>query len=167
MSASFSIFATCPRGVEPLLSAELARLGVTELKERPGGVAGTADRIAAYRSCLWSRVASRVLMPLLHFSLADADALYEAAKQIDWPELFSPDSRFAIEVAGHSPNLTHTHYAALKLKDAVADSFREKLGRRPDVDTEHPDLRIHLHLDREQATISLDLAGDSLHRRGV
>jgi 23S rRNA (guanine2445-N2)-methyltransferase / 23S rRNA (guanine2069-N7)-methyltransferase len=166
MSAPLPLFVTCPRGVEPLLVTELAGFGVTQMKERPGGVAGVGDRTAAYRACLWSRLASRVLMPLKTFPLPDAEALYAAARTIDWPELFAPESRFAIEVAGRSAHLTHTHFAALKLKDAVADGFRDRFGRRPDVDTERPDIRIHLHLDREQATISLDLAGDSLHRRG-
>ncbi|MGH8458222.1 MAG: bifunctional 23S rRNA (guanine(2069)-N(7))-methyltransferase RlmK/23S rRNA (guanine(2445)-N(2))-methyltransferase RlmL, partial [Nevskiales bacterium] len=92
--------------------------------------------------------------------------LYEATKKIDWPDLFSADSSFAIEVAGHSQAVNHTHYAGLKVKDAIADRFREASGKRPDVDKDSPDIRIHLHLDGTHASLSLDLAGESLHRRG-
>ncbi|MGB0218969.1 MAG: bifunctional 23S rRNA (guanine(2069)-N(7))-methyltransferase RlmK/23S rRNA (guanine(2445)-N(2))-methyltransferase RlmL [Sinimarinibacterium flocculans] len=162
----FPLFVSCPRGVESLLAAELAPLGLDALETRRGGVAARATLEAAYRACLWSRLASRVLLPLQRFEAADADALYTAARSIDWPGLFAATSSFAIEVAGRSAGLTHTHFAGLKVKDAIADHFRDSGQPRPDVDTEHPDIRIHLHLEREHATLSLDLAGDSLHRRG-
>lgn len=161
-----NLFVTCPRGVESLLATELKSFGASEIKERNGGVSCNGELSTAYRACLWSRLASRVLMPLTTFPLTDVDALYEAAKTIDWPELFHIGSSFAIEVAGHSPNVTHTHYAGLKVKDAIADRFRALSGERPNVDTENPDIRIHLHMDKINGTLSLDLAGDSLHRRG-
>lgn len=164
--SSFPLFATCPKGVEPLLAAELATFGASDVKERNGGVSFSGEQLVAYRACLWSRLAIRVLMPLTTFPLPDADALYAGAKTIDWPELFDISSTFAIEVAGHSPNVTHTNYAGLKVKDAIADAFREKLGERPNVDPESPNIRVHLHMDKLNATLSLDLAGDSLHRRG-
>jgi 23S rRNA (guanine2445-N2)-methyltransferase / 23S rRNA (guanine2069-N7)-methyltransferase len=166
MSDALSLFVTCPKGVEPLLAAELAQLGASETKERQGGVSCQSSQRDAYRICLWTRLASRVLMPLKTFPCASADELYAAARGVNWPELFDVHSTFAIEVAGHSPHLTHTQFAGLRVKDAIADGFREALGSRPDVDTAKPDLRIHLYLDREQATLSLDLAGDALHRRG-
>ncbi|MFA5941525.1 MAG: bifunctional 23S rRNA (guanine(2069)-N(7))-methyltransferase RlmK/23S rRNA (guanine(2445)-N(2))-methyltransferase RlmL [Sinimarinibacterium sp.] len=164
--SSFPLFVTCARGVEPLLARELNTLGVSDTRERPGGVAGSATLETAYRACLWSRLASRVLMPLQTFPTPDPDALYAAARTQPWTELFDSGTTFAIEVAGRSPTLTHTHYAGLKVKDAIADHFRDAGQPRPNVDTERPDIRIHLHLDRENATLSLDLAGDSLHRRG-
>lgn len=164
--SSFPLFATCPKGVEPLLAAELANFGATEIKERNGGVSFTGEQLIAYRTCLWSRLAIRVLMPLTTFPLPDADALYAGAKTIDWPELFELSSTFAIEVAGHSPNIAHTNYAGLKVKDAIADAFREKHGERPNVDPDSPNIRVHLHMDKLNATLSLDLGGDSLHRRG-
>jgi 23S rRNA (guanine2445-N2)-methyltransferase / 23S rRNA (guanine2069-N7)-methyltransferase len=164
--AGLDLFATCPRGVEPLLVHELGTLGATQAAERKGGVrfAGTLE--VAYRACLWSRLANRILLPLARFDLADAGQLYAAAHRIDWPELFDVGTSFAIEVAGHSAAVSHTHYAGLKVKDAIADRFRESAGRRPDVDPDHPGIRIHLHLDGAQASLSLDLAGESLHRRG-
>lgn len=166
MSETFSLFVTCPRGLEPLLVTELLGLGAAEAKERSGGVACSGDRALAYRACLWSRLASRVLMPLARFPLVDASGLYAGAMGIDWPDLFAPDATFSIQVAGHSPAVTHTHFAGLKVKDAIADRFREKFGRRPDVNTDDPDIRVHVHLDRSEANISLDLSGASLHRRG-
>ncbi len=160
------LFVTCARGLEPLLVDELKALGLTEVAERGGGVTANGRWIDAYRACLWSRLASRVLLPLDFFEIADAEALYQGAKRIDWPAWFDVDSTFAIDVAGRSNTVTHTHFAALKVKDALADRFREVHGRRPNVDAEDPDVSIHVHLHGAQATISLDLSGESLHRRG-
>ena len=165
-SPSLSFFATAPRGVEPLLATELTSFGAHTTKERKGGIAFTGELESAYRACLWSRLANRILLPLATFPLTDADSLYAGASTIDWPELFALDKRFAIEVAGRSAAVTHTHYAGLKVKDAIADAFRKRYNERPNVDTESPDISIHVHLDRAQATISLDLSGESLHRRG-
>ena len=159
-------FATCAKALEPLVAGELTALGATDVVATRAGVAFSGTLETAYRACLWSRIASRVLLPLSTFPVPDADALYAGARAVDWTTVFGPGATFAIEVAGNSPTLTHTHYASLKVKDAVADIFREKHGARPDVDTERPDIRIHLYLDRQNATLSLDFAGDSLHRRG-
>ncbi|QHS11063.1 bifunctional 23S rRNA (guanine(2069)-N(7))-methyltransferase RlmK/23S rRNA (guanine(2445)-N(2))-methyltransferase RlmL [Sinimarinibacterium sp. NLF-5-8] len=163
---TFPIFVTCPRGVETLLATELGTLGIHACTPQRGGVAAQATLEAAYRACLWSRIASRVLMPLQRFEAPDADALYEQAMQIAWTDIFSADTTFAIEVAGRSEGIGHTHFAGLKIKDAIVDQFRNQGHARPSVDTERPGIRIHLHLERAHATLSLDLAGDSLHRRG-
>jgi 23S rRNA (guanine2445-N2)-methyltransferase / 23S rRNA (guanine2069-N7)-methyltransferase len=160
------LFVTCSRGIEPLLVAELTALGAPEAKEARGGVACRATLETAYRVCLWSRLASRVLLPLKTFELGDAQAIYDAAQTIEWPDLFATRSRFAIEVAGRTPGVANTHFAGLKLKDAIVDGFRAAGHDRPSVDTDDPDIRLHLHLDREQGSLSLDLAGESLHRRG-
>ena len=164
------LFITCPRGIETMLLDEVRALGAVECKETIGGVHAKADVAGAYRLCLWSRLASRVLMPLSKFPLDGVDSLYAAAHDIRWPDLFDVGKSFLIEVAGRSNTVTHTHYAALKVKDAIADRFRAVSGRRPDVDSENPDIRIHLHLDGrtsgDQAQLSLDLSGSALHRRG-
>lgn len=160
------LFVTCARGLEPLLVDELKALGLTEVAERGGGVTANGTWVDAYRACLWSRLASRVLLPLAAFEMPDADALYAGAMTIDWPAWFDVDSTFAIDVAGRSNTVTHTHFAALKVKDAVADRFREVHGRRPNVDADDPDVSIHVHLHGAKGTISLDLSGESLHRRG-
>lgn len=166
MPQPLTFFATASRGLEYLLARELSALGAADVKELGGGVSFSGDAVTAYRACLWSRLASRVLMPLSRFALADAEGLYQAARAVDWPDLFDVKSTFAIEVAGRSAAVTHTHFAGLRVKDAIADRFREQGGARPSVDTERPDIRIHLHLDRDHATLSLDLSGESLHRRG-
>lgn len=166
MNDVLKLFVTCPRGLEPLLADEMRGLGADEAKERNGGVACSGRLDLAYRACLWSRLASRVLLPLSSFDLSSADDLYAGARAVDWSGLFSIDASFSIVVAGRSDAVNHTHFAGLKVKDAVADVFREKLGSRPNVDTVNPDIRIHLHLSRDQATLSLDLCGESLHRRG-
>jgi 23S rRNA (guanine2445-N2)-methyltransferase / 23S rRNA (guanine2069-N7)-methyltransferase len=160
-----SLFATCGRGIEPLLAAELATLGASACKERNGGVAFEADLATAYRTCLWSRLASRVLLPLTSFPLTGTDAIYEAARAIAWRELFDLHKTFAIEVAGRSPQVAHTQFAGLKVKDAIADRFRAETDKRPDVNTEDPDIRVHLHLGGDQGTLSLDLSGAALHER--
>ena len=169
-AAPIPLFLTCPRGIETMLLDEARALGAVECKETVGGVHAKADLATAYTLCLWSRLASRVLMPLSRFPLPDEAALYEAAKAIDWPDLFDVSRSFLIEVAGRSNTVTHTHYAALKVKDAIADRFRDATGKRPDVDAESPDIRIHLHLDGRRsgdfAQLSLDLSGAALHRRG-
>src|SRR5690349_169017 len=166
MSDALSLFATASRGLEPLLARELAALGASKVKEQGGGVAFAGDLSLAYRACLESRLASRILLPLSRFPLADADGLYQGARAIEWTDVFDVTSTFAIEVAGRSAAVTHTHYAGLKVKDAIADAFRDKTGKRPDVDTERPQLRVHLHLDKDHAQLALDLSGESLHRRG-
>jgi 23S rRNA (guanine2445-N2)-methyltransferase / 23S rRNA (guanine2069-N7)-methyltransferase len=163
---TWPLFVTCGRGLESILADELTRFGATEVKVGNGGVSARADPEAAYRTCLWSRLASRVLMPLARGPVADPEALYALARTIDWPELFDVGKRFAIEAAGTSSTVTHSHYASLKVKDAVVDAFRDRQGSRPDVARDDPDIRVHLHLHRDQATLSLDLSGDSLHRRG-
>jgi 23S rRNA (guanine2445-N2)-methyltransferase / 23S rRNA (guanine2069-N7)-methyltransferase len=161
-----SFFATASRGLEPLLAKELAALGAQSVKEQGGGVAFSGDLAVAYRACLESRLASRILLPLARFPLTDADTLYQGARAVEWTDVFDVKTTFAIEVAGRSAAVTHTHYAGLKVKDAIADTFRGKTGERPSVDTEHAQIRIHLHLDKDEAQVALDLSGESLHRRG-
>jgi 23S rRNA (guanine2445-N2)-methyltransferase / 23S rRNA (guanine2069-N7)-methyltransferase len=165
-TASIPLFLSCARGLEPLLAEEAGSLGAVEAREQSGGVACRADWPVAYRICLWSRLASRVLLPLGQFEATDAEQLYQGARQIDWPSWFSAERSFAIEVAGRSNVLTHSHFAALKVKDAIADRFREDHGRRPDVDADNPDIPVHLHLNSAIISLSLDLSGGSLHRRG-
>ncbi len=160
------IFVSAPQGIEPLLVDELQVLGAVEIRETRGGVHALADWTTACRACLWSRLANRVLLPIARFTITDAENLYAQARTIDWTAWFDVERTIAIEVAGHSAATPHTHFAALKVKDAIADTFRAASGARPSVDTEHPDVTIHLHLDRHAATLSLDLSGRSLHQRG-
>ncbi|HKQ62165.1 MAG TPA: THUMP domain-containing protein, partial [Candidatus Polarisedimenticolaceae bacterium] len=160
-------FATASRGTEQVLAAELDALGAGPAEPRRGGVAFGTTLEHGYRACLWSRIASRVLLPLSTFEAADAGALYAAVAGLEWTEHLGPERTLAVEVAGAGSPAGPPHYVALKTKDAIVDRVREVEGRRPDVDTSDPDVRVHVHLEGTRVTLSLDLAGRSLHRRGV
>jgi 23S rRNA (guanine2445-N2)-methyltransferase / 23S rRNA (guanine2069-N7)-methyltransferase len=159
-------FATAPKGIEPLLAAELAALGASEVKETRAGVAFSGDLALAYRVCLWSRLANRVLLPLAHFPAPTPEALYAGVQAIAWAGHFAPDGTLAVDAHVSGSAITHSHFAALKVKDAIVDQLRAASGRRPSVDTERPALRVNLYLARDEASLSLDLSGESLHRRG-
>ncbi len=152
--------------MERLLAEELAQLGAQAVRTRPAGVAFKGGLELGYRVCLWSRVASRVLLNLAQFPASFPEELYAGVCSISWDEHLSPEGSFAVDFNAVRSAITHTHFGALKVKDAIVDQFRERYGRRPSVDTIRPDLRINVHLEQNQAWLSLDLAGDSLHRRG-
>jgi 23S rRNA (guanine2445-N2)-methyltransferase / 23S rRNA (guanine2069-N7)-methyltransferase len=159
-------FATCPKGMESLLAEELRALGAAAVRETRAGVSFEGEPILGYRVCLWSRLASRVLLPLARFSAPTADALYQGALSIVWRDHLAADGTLAVDASVSQSAINHSHFAALKVKDAVVDQLRCAAGVRPSIDTERPDVRINLYLQRDEATISLDLSGDSLHRRG-
>lgn len=159
-------FAPCPRGLESVLFQELTDLGAAAPVESRAGVAFQGPLTIGYRACLWSRVASRVLLTLSRFQAADADALHARVEQICWEDHVAPDGTIAVQaVCGPGTIIDHSGYAALKVKDAIVDRLRSRYGVRPSVDTHQPDLRVHLHLHGELATISVDLSGEPLHRR--
>ncbi len=159
-------FATAPLGMEPLLATELATLGAVEVKQERAGVRFFGTLEIAYRVCLWSRLASRVLLPLATFSAPDPDQLYTGVSAIDWSEHLTVENTLAVDCTLIQSKITHTRYGALRVKDALVDQFRSRVGDRPSVAVEQPDVRLNLHIFRDQATLSIDLSGDSLHRRG-
>ncbi len=159
-------FATAAKGLEPLVADELKSLGMRQVKEARGGASFEGAPADAYRACLWLRTANRVLLPLARFPAADAAALYEGVKQMPWEQDLPPDGTLAVDFGGASAGITHTQFGAQKVKDAIVDRFRERVGRRPSVDRARPDLLVNVHLHRELATVSIDLSGDSLHMRG-
>ena len=161
-----SLYVTAPAGTAELAAEELTACGVTDLKVERGGVAGTGTLEQAYRACLWSRVANRVLLKLAEFPAPTPEALYDGVRGVDWHEHLTVDGTLAVDATSTSSAITHTQFAALKTKDAIVDQFRERTGARPSVDVESPDVRVNLHLARDVATIAVDLAGESLHRRG-
>jgi putative N6-adenine-specific DNA methylase len=160
------LVATCARGTEGALRQELVALRFRGAKGGRGLVAFEGTVEEGMRACLWLRTAVRVLLPLARFAAPDADALYQGASQVDWSEWLTTRTTLAVEASGTTPALAHTGFAALKVKDAVVDVLRARLGARPDVDSRDPDVRIVLHLGRGEAELSLDLAGEPLHRRG-
>ncbi|MBL8299839.1 MAG: bifunctional 23S rRNA (guanine(2069)-N(7))-methyltransferase RlmK/23S rRNA (guanine(2445)-N(2))-methyltransferase RlmL [Rhodanobacteraceae bacterium] len=160
------LFATCPKGLEYLLRDELTALGASDAREALAGVHFSGTLELAYRACLWSRLASRILLPLAEFDAADAESLYDGVANVDFSAHLAPGGRFAIDAVGATRGISHSHYAVQRVKDAVVDQFRQRVGARPDVDTEHPDIRLNLLLRRERGTLSLDLSGRPLHQRG-
>jgi 23S rRNA (guanine2445-N2)-methyltransferase / 23S rRNA (guanine2069-N7)-methyltransferase len=161
-----SFFVTAPRGLEPVLGVELRALGAADVEERRAGVVFTGELETAYRACLWSRVGNRVLLPLAHFPAGDAAALYEGVQTVDWREHVSPDGTLAVDFTSIHSHFAHTQFGAQKTKDAIVDQLRERTGRRPSVDLAAPDVRVYVHVEEDQATVGVDLAGESLHRRG-
>ena len=166
MKTSQAFIATAPRGLEDLLVEELSGIGISARRSGPGAVAFDGALADAYRACLWSRVANRVLLPIAAFDAADGDALYAGALTVDWSDHLGPEHTLAVTCTSHRAALAHGRYAEQRVKDAVVDQLRDATGERPSVDTRPPDVRIHLHLDREHAELAIDLSGDSLHRRG-
>lgn len=161
MTSDFTL--TCARGTEPALESELVALGLAP-QVGVGAVTVLGDLESAYRALMWSRVASRVLVPIAGFEAEDADALYEHAAKIAWWEHLGEDDTFIVEVAAARGRDDHTRYLAQRTKDAIVDVLRERLGARPNVDARDPNVRIHLHW-AHPCTLSIDLGG-ALHRRG-
>ena len=167
MSIRHILFATAPQGLEDLLATELSGIGLDSVKVGRGGVTFESDLAGAYRACLWSRVANRVLLPLAEFSAPDDEALYAAIREIEWLDHLGPDNSLAVDFTGIRPAISHGRFAAQRVKDAIVDQLREHGGERPSVDIRNPDVRIHLHLHGEQGSVAIDLSGDSLHKRGL
>ena len=159
-------FATCPKGLEYLLRDELVAFGAADVHETLAGVHFSGTLRTAYHACLWSRLASRILLPLAEFEAADDNALYRGVQAIDWHEHLATHATFAVDAGTNQSKLNHSQFIGLRAKDAVVDQFRQRDGSRPDIDTDEPDVRINLRLRRDRATLSLDLAGTPLHRRG-
>lgn len=160
-------FATAAKGTERLLAEELAELGLPGVGADPGGVYFGSDVEDAYRVCLWSRIALRVVEPLASFPCQSGDELYEGVRSIDWSPFFGGTRTLAVRAAGQASELTHTQYVAVRTKDAIVDQLRDEHGHRPNVDRDDPDVLVFVHLAREHATVHLDYSGASLHARGL
>jgi len=164
---TYQLFATTPKAMETILSDELRALGITHIKATLAGVAFQGDLETAYRACLWSRTANRILLVLSSFEVKTQEDLYNGVQKIDWFEHINPEDSFAVSFsAKNSEAINNTHFGALKVKDAIVDQMREKFQIRPSINTEQPSIRINVYLNGETAQLSLDLSGESLHRRG-
>jgi len=166
MAERLALFATTARGTEELLADELKELGARRIRQDRGGVRFMASLDEALKVCLWSRIAMRVLYPLGEFEARGAEGLYEAVASVPWEEHLTPETTFAVEATLKDSEHSHTGFVALKVKDAVVDRMRDKRGARPDVDPRNPDVGVVAHLVREKLSLSLDLCGEPLHRRG-
>jgi putative N6-adenine-specific DNA methylase len=145
---------------------ELTELGADEVRPEFSGIHFKADSSTLYRINYLTRLMSRCLAPLVAYECPDADTLYRKAKQIEWEDFFAPGHTFAVAGNVSASAISHSKYAALRLKDAVADYFKEKTGRRPNVSIRKPDVLLNLHIRHDRAVISLDVSGGALHRRG-
>jgi putative N6-adenine-specific DNA methylase len=159
-------FAQIAEGLEDLGSSELLELGALDIKSGYRGFYFSADKASLYRLNYCSRFLSRILAPLIRFDCHSDKYLYKTACSIDWTELLELQDSFAVKANVAHSRITHSQYAALRLKDAIVDVFRKKTGRRPSVETKNPDILFNLHIQNNKATIYLDTSGASLHRRG-
>ncbi|MGO8971704.1 MAG: THUMP domain-containing class I SAM-dependent RNA methyltransferase [Myxococcaceae bacterium] len=166
MPARLPLFATAARGTEALLAEELAELGAVRIRRDPGGVRFSANLAEALRVCLWTRLAMRVLWPVGEGEAPGAEGLYAVAEAVPWEEYLTASTTFAVEASLQHSEHTHSGFVALKLKDAIVDRLRSRLGSRPDVDSRSPDVRVVAHLSGTWLQLSLDLAGEPLNRRG-
>jgi 23S rRNA (guanine2445-N2)-methyltransferase / 23S rRNA (guanine2069-N7)-methyltransferase len=159
-------FATTPKGLELLLVEELRSLGATDPAEKLAGVVFSGDLALAYRACLWSRLANRILLQLAEVTADTPEELYAGVQSIAWDEHIQPDGTLNVNFISSNSKITHTLFGAQKVKDAIVDQLREKYNVRPSVERENPDISVHVYLQRNVASISLDLSGESLHKRG-
>ncbi|MGK5088787.1 THUMP domain-containing protein [Bdellovibrionota bacterium FG-2] len=166
MTTPHSFFATTAKGMESLLASELTEFGASDITPTRAGVSFKGPLQIAYRACLWSRIANRVLLPLKTFPAPTPEKLYGGAKAIRWSDHITPQLTFSVDFSSTDSAITHTHFGALKVKDALVDQLRSVQGSRPDVDSVNPNIRINVYLYQDVATVSLDLSGESLHRRG-
>jgi len=159
-------FAPCPRGLEAALASELISLGGVFVTPAEGGVGFAGPIELAYHANLESRLASRILWQVAHGGYRNTDELYVLAKGIDWGRHFTAGRTLRVDLAATRSPLTSIEFATLKVKDAVCDRFRADSGRRPSIDKERPDVRVHAYLTEREATLYLDTSGDALFKRG-
>jgi len=152
-------FATCARGLEPILANELRALDAREIEEGRGGVSFEGDSAILYRANLWLRTAVRILKPVLEARVESPDDLYAAVMTVDWMQYLTPEHTLAVDCNVRDSGITHSQYASRRVKDAICDQFVARCGRRPSVDVERPMLGLNLHVYRDQAVLSFDSSG--------
>lgn len=167
MTATHSYFATAPLHLERLLVGELTELGAEDVERTTAGAHFEGSLEVGYRAVLWSRLANRVVLNLTTVPAADADELYDGVRTVDWSDHLGVDNTLKVTFTSVrlTSEITHSKYGALTVKDAIVDQFRDRTGDRPSVDREQPDVHVNCHIDGAEATLSIDLAGRSLHRR--
>ncbi|QIM68175.1 bifunctional 23S rRNA (guanine(2069)-N(7))-methyltransferase RlmK/23S rRNA (guanine(2445)-N(2))-methyltransferase RlmL [Basfia succiniciproducens] len=160
------LFATTARGFEELLKLELSSLGATECQVAQGGVHFMADDETQYRALLWSRLSSRILLPIVKTKIYSDLDLYSAVVSQNWLAYFDERVRFLVDFNGTNREIRHTQFGAMRVKDGIVDYFERNGKARPNVDKDYPDIRIHAYLNRDDLVLSLDLSGEALHLRG-
>ncbi len=161
-----TLFASCPKGVESLLAAELKELGASDVAETVAGVSFAGNLELAYKTCLWSRLASRILLRIGEIDSSDKHLLYQGIQSFDWDEHLDQGSSLRVDFNGATPDITHTRFGSQFVKDAIVDQLRDRHGWRPSVSNSNPDLRINVHARDKRVFVAIDLSGQSLHERG-
>lgn len=162
----YSLFISCPKGLEYLLEEEVKALGLHVTRVSPQGVYGEGDIAVIYQLCLWSRLANRVQLLLFSGQAHNEQSLYQLCNQFPWQTVFTADKTLAIEFHGSSAHIRNSMFGAQVVKDGIVDHFRQFKGLRPSIDREKPQIRLHAHLKQDIVTVSFDLTGYSLHQRG-
>ena len=163
---NYSLFVTCPRGLEPALVQELAAQGCGQVVAADGGVSCQGGLAEVYRINLHSRTASRVLLRVAQSSYRSEQDIYNLARKVKWSDWFSVEDTFKVKVEGKRARVKSLNFCGLKIKDAVCDHFRDACGSRPSVDTVRPDMRVHAFIDEQHVQIFLDTSGEALFKRG-
>lgn len=163
---SFTLIAKTNAGLETILAQEIRQIGATDIEILNRAVRFSADLELMYKANYLLRTALRILKPIHHFRAKTEDQLYKGVQDFDWSLVMQTDQSFAIDEVVTSPHFTHSHYIALKTKDAIVDQFRDREGKRPSVDINFPDVRLNLHISNDQCSLLLDSSGTSLHKRG-
>ncbi|MDK2771623.1 MAG: THUMP domain-containing protein [Flavobacterium sp.] len=163
---NFKMVAKTFFGFEEILAKELQQLGAQKVEQGTRVVSFIGDKGFMYKANLALRTAIKILKPVKTFKAFNEKGLYTGIQGIDWSNYLNEHQTFVVETTLHSDQFTHSQFVALKTKDAIVDQFREKTGNRPNIDKDFPDLRIHVHIDRDLVTVSLDTSGASLHHRG-
>jgi len=153
-------------GFEDILARELSAMGAQQVEQGVRMVSFVGDKGFMYKANIGLRTALKILKPIQGFRVHNEQSLYKGMQQIDWSKYLNYSQSFVIDVTLHSDHFNHSQFVALKAKDAVVDQFRDKFGKRPDIDKDHPDLRINLHIHADQCSVALDTSGASLHHRG-
>ena len=162
----FELIAKTFMGLEEVLAQELTQLGANNVKIGRRMVSFTGDKEMMYRANFQLHTAIRILKPIKHFRASSADDVYEAVKNIDWSKYIERGKTFSVDSVVYSGEFRNSRFVTYKVKDAIVDQFRETTGTRPNISISNPDIRLHIHISDDQATLSLDSSGESLHRRG-
>lgn len=162
----FELIAKTFMGLEPVLAQELRELGAKDVKEGRRMVSFSGDKELMYRANFQLHTAIRVLKPIKHFKARSADDVYEAVKTVDWSQYILDGKTFSVDSVVYSEEFRNSRFVTYKVKDAIVDQFREKTGQRPNISVTNPDIRLHIHIADDNATLCLDSSGESLHRRG-
>ncbi len=163
---TFRLIAKTTSGLEDVLATELRQLGATKVEILQRAVSFESDKRLMYQANYRLRTALRILKPIAVFRVNNETQLYDQVQKISWPEYLTPEQTIAIDAVVSGKVFTHSHYVALKTKDAIVDQLRNKFGKRPSVDVVDPDLRLNVHIAVDQCTLSIDSSGTSLHKRG-